>query len=221
MIDESAVTVGDAGWRNEAFGESQAGKMLVFFHAVQVKHNYRSAIEKRPIFIEKIFIKKLVPGDSRLIIDRPMRDTDIEEFPVEWARWEQKKANLIVGTPLAAWGILSETQQAEFRALNIFTIDQFANLSDGAGIQIMGFNDLRNKARAFISAAKDSELHDKLRAETDAKLAAQDEEMAKLRKQIELLTQGRSEAPAPRKRRTKAEMAATAQTAPAPAQEPI
>tara|TARA_R110000868_G_scaffold176513_3_gene414236 strand:- start:8239 stop:8889 length:651 start_codon:yes stop_codon:yes gene_type:complete len=185
------IQVGEAGWRKEDFSEDTRGKMLVLFYARQVKHNYRSEHEKRPIFIEKVFIKKLIPGDGRLVIDRPMRPEDMDEFPVEWARWEQKKTNLIQGTPLDAWPILSDTQKAEFRALNIFTVDQFAKLADEAGSRIMGFNDLRAKARAFIMAAQDSELMDKMRAETDAKLDAQNAEMAELRAQIKALTDGK------------------------------
>lgn len=189
------ITVGEAGWRNEAFAEDSKGKMLVFFHTEQVKHNFESKKQNRPVYVPKVFIKKLVPGDNRLMIDRPMRETDMEEFPVEWARFEQKKAALVVGTPIDAWPILSDTQKAEFRALNIFTIDQFANLPDSAGERIMGFLDLRTKARGFILASKDAEMMDKVRAETDAKLAAQDAEMQKLREQIAALTAGAAEKP--------------------------
>lgn len=170
-----------AGWTNDNFMEDNRGKMAVFFHAVQVKNNFKSDVEKRPIFEEKIFIKKLVPGDSTLVIDRPVRETDIEEFPVEWARFEQKKEQKVAGTPIEAWAIISETQKAEFKAMHIYTIDQFANLPDNAGDKIMGFNDLRTKARAFIAAAQDAAMFDKIRAETDAKLAQQEEEMAQLR----------------------------------------
>jgi hypothetical protein len=170
-----------AGWTNDSFMEDNRGKMAVFFHAVQVKNNFKSDVEKRPIFEEKIFIKKLVPGDSTLVIDRPVRDSDIEDFPVEWARFEQKKEQKVAGTPIEAWTIVSETQKAEFKAMHIYTIDQFANLPDNAGDKIMGFNDLRTKARAFIAAAQDAAMFDKIRAETDAKLAQQEEEMAQLR----------------------------------------
>ena len=170
-----------AGWTNDNFMEDNRGKMAVFFHAVQVKNNFKSDVEKRPIFEEKIFIKKLVPGDSTLVIDRPVRETDIEEFPVEWARFEQKKEQKVAGTPIEAWAIISDTQKAEFKAMHIYTIDQLANLPDNAGAKIMGFNDLRTKARAFIAAAQDAAMFDKIRAETDAKLAQQEEEMAQLR----------------------------------------
>ncbi len=188
------IQVGEAGWRKEDFSEDTRGKMLVIFHTQQVKQNFLSAKEKRPIYAEKIFIKKIVPGDARLVIDRPMRETDIEEFPVEWARWEQKKTNLIQGTPIEAWPILSDTQRAEFRALNIFTIDQFANLADEAANRIMGFNELRTKARAFIMAAKDSEKFDQVRAEMSEKLAAQDREMAELREALKAMREGQKPA---------------------------
>ena len=177
-----------AGWTNDNFMEDNRGKMAVFFHAVQVRNNFKSDAEKRPIFEERIFIKKLVPGDSTLIVDRPMREQDMEDFPIEWARFEQKKEQKSDGTPIEAWAAISDTQKAEFRALNIFTIDQFAKLPDSAGNKIMGFNELRGKAQAFIGAAQDSQLMDKIRAETDEKLKAQEVEMAALRAMIEELT---------------------------------
>jgi hypothetical protein len=173
-----------AGWTNESFMEDNRGKMAVFFHAVQVRNNFKSDVEKRPIFEERIFIKKLVPGDSTLVVDRPMREQDMEDYPIEWARYEQKKEQKVAGTPIDAWMAISETQKAEFKALNIFTIDQFANLPDVAGDKIMGFNDLRSKARAFIMVAQDSQMMDKIRAEMDKKMEAQEAELAELRAMI-------------------------------------
>lgn len=184
-----------AGWTDESFMESNRGKMAVFFHAVQVQNNFLTAQEKRPIFQERIFLKKLVPGDNTLTIDRPMREQDIEDYPVEWARFEQKKEAMVAGTPIEVWNAISETQKAEFKALNIFTIDQFAQLADIAGNKIMGFNDLREKARAFIAASQDSQMFDKIRAETDKKLQAQDVEMAELRAMIAELTAKKSGRP--------------------------
>jgi hypothetical protein len=185
----------DANWTNESFMEDNRGKMAVFFHAVQVQNNFKTMTEKRPIFEEKIFLKKLVPGDSTLVVDRPMREQDVEEYPIEWARFEQKKEQRVSGTPIDVWSVLSETQKAEFKALHIFTIDQFAQLADSVGNKIMGFNDLRDKARAFIAAAKDSAVFDKIRAETDAKLAQQEEEMAQLRELVNQLSAKKSGRP--------------------------
>ena len=185
----------DANWTNDSFMEDNRGKMAVFFHTVQVQNNFKTMTEKRPIFEEKIFLKKLVPGDSTLVVDRPMREQDIDEFPIEWARFEQKKEQKVSGTPIDVWSAISETQKAEFKALHIFTIDQFAQLADSVGNKIMGFNDLRDKARAFIAAAKDTAVFDKIRAETDAKLAQQEEEMAQLRELVNQLSAKKSGRP--------------------------
>ena len=185
----------DANWTNDSFMEDNRGKMAVFFHAVQVQNNFKTMTEKRPIFEEKVFLKKLVPGDSTLVVDRPMREQDVEDYPIEWARFEQKKEQRVSGTPIDVWTAISETQKAEFKALHIFTIDQFAQLADSVGNKIMGFNDLRDKARAFIAAAKDSAVFDKIRAETDAKLAQQEEEMAQLRELVNQLTAKKSGRP--------------------------
>ena len=185
----------DANWTNDSFMEDNRGKMAVFFHTVQVQNNFKTMTEKRPIFEEKIFLKKLVPGDSTLVVDRPMREQDVEDYPIEWARFEQKKEQRVSGTPIDVWSAISETQKAEFKALHIFTIDQFAQLADSVGNKIMGFNDLRDKARAFIAAAKDSAVFDKIRAETDAKLAQQEEELAQLRELVNQLTAKKSGRP--------------------------
>jgi len=182
------IEVGEAGWTNEAFGKGKDGKMPVFFHTVQVKNKFKTEQAGRPIFEEQVFITKIVPGGG-LTIDRKIRESDKEEYPREWAHWENKKTNLVQGTPLDAWPALSETQKAEFKALHIFTVDQFAALPDGTGQKIMGFSELRTQARAFIMAGKSSEVADRM--------AKQDAEMAELRAQIAELTKAK---PGPKKK---------------------
>lgn len=177
----------NAGWTDESFIESNKGRMVVFFHEEQVKNNFKTKEAGRPIFTPEVQITKLVAGDSKLVINRRVRDTDKEEYPVEWARFEQKKERLIPGTPLENWPVLSDTQKAEFRALNIFTIDQFAQLPDSAGGNIMGFNELRKKAKAFISATENLDFVEKMKADTDKKLAERDIQLGELREQLRLM----------------------------------
>ena len=177
----------EAGWTDEA-GMEYGHLNQIFFRAVQVANGYRSTVEGRPVFTEKTYITKLVPGDTKVIIDRPMRDQDKEDYPVEWARWEQKKTNTIPGIPLDSWIAISDTQKAEFKALNITTIDQFAQLPDSSGLNIMGFNELREKARALVLVSKDATIMSRMRDETDAKIAAQElAHQAELKKMRDLI----------------------------------
>ncbi len=175
---------GEVTWQTspEAAAEGTSrgkGQMHVFFYEAQIKNNFKSIQAERPIFEPKVKIKKLVPGDTRLIIDTFAKPEDFEKFPIEYARFRQKKTNMPAGTPIDAWPILSDSQKAEFKALNIFTVEQFANLPDEAGNRIMGMGDLRKKARAFVLAQEAGERLVKM--EDDAKaLKAKEEEQAKV-----------------------------------------
>ena len=151
------VSVGEAGWRDEGFGEVGKGKSFIFFYDKSIKNNAKSLSAGRPIFENRVMVKKLVPGDSRVVIDTYAREQDFEAFPVEFARYQQKKEARPAGTPIDMWPILTDIQKAEFRALNIFTVEQFAALPDGAGEKIMGLHDLRKKARAFVLAQEAGE----------------------------------------------------------------
>lgn len=175
----------EAGWRDEAWNEAQAKKMPVFFYDKQVQNNFKTEQEGRPIFEPRVFLKKLVPGDNLVNIDRPMKPSDKVEFPLEWERYEKKQGNKIIGTPLEAWPRLTDTQRAEFRALNIFTVEQFATMNEGNGFRIMGFNELRKAANDFLEAARDAALVTKLKAEREA----MEKDNQDLRKQIADLTE--------------------------------
>ena len=55
----------DANWTNESFMEDNRGKLAVFFHSKQVQNNFKTMTEKRPIFEEKVFLKKLVATNTK------------------------------------------------------------------------------------------------------------------------------------------------------------
>lgn len=177
------MPVSDAAWANEAFTFENRGKLTVLFHTKQEQHNAKTLEAGRPIFHERIFIKKIVPGDQLLVIDRPMRESDKNEFPVEWARYQNNKSSAPQGMPIEMWPEITETQKAEFRALNIFTVEQFANLPDSAGGKIMGFNGLRDKARSFVLAARESEKFGEIKQAMADQIAALNAKIEELQAQ--------------------------------------
>lgn len=170
------------------------GKLIILFKNVQKKMEMESKLQGRPVFKEVTHIVKIVPGDQRLQIDRPMRETDMEEFPVEWARWCQTKENKIPGFPIENWPALSDTQKAELKAMKIHTVEQMANLSDAILQNFRGGGDLRAKAKIFLEAGKDAELIGAIRKEAAAKEAAMQAQIDELRALIEAQT-----APNPKK----------------------
>lgn len=169
--------------------------MTVFFKAVQKPNKFLSQQQKRPVFEEKFHIVKMVPGDKDLVIDRPLREErdgqlgDRELFPDAWQRFLRNRENKIPGMPIEMWHSINDTQKAEFRAMNIFTIEQFANLPDAMAGKIMGFHELRKKALVFVDSGKDAEA----RAEADRKNAALEARLKEMEAMIEQLTRPKSE----------------------------
>ncbi len=161
-----------------------AGGEVVVFYTKQVKNEYQSKAQNRPVFMEKVFCKIIQGGDNLFVHDQPIREIDKEKYAIQYERWVKTKENRIPGMPIDSWHAISDTQKAEFRALNIFTVEQFANLPDSAANKIMGFHGLRQKAQVFLEAGKDAELMARIRREADEKMKGQqaqiDALMAKL-----------------------------------------
>lgn len=174
------ATVGDAGWRNQAWEDAKHGKTYVIFREDTQEDKFETTKQGRPIYKPIIVIEKIVPGDPLIRPVRPMRDSDKEEFPQEWARFEQKQKNQVAGTPLEAVTWLSRSQSMELKALNVFTVEMLAELPDALQQRLMGFGALREQAKRFLKASQDSAFTEKL----DAKLKERDEEIAVLKAQM-------------------------------------
>ena len=172
--------------------------LYVSFYKRAVEIKDETAAQGRPIYKECDFVRIMVPGNSLSEIDTIARDDHKQRFPVQWARYvnTQGEAQDIVGTPIKEWPLVSVSQAEELRGLKFYTVESIANASD-AIIQKIGMvagmspYEFRNKAKAFLNLAnetaeaskKDEEIaqlkaeNDKIRAETDAKLAQMQEQM--------------------------------------------
>ena len=177
------------------------GRLAVYFHKKSKQNAFKSEQAGRPIFDDIIYIKKMVPGDNLNIIDRPMYESDKNEFPMQWAHFQNKQGSeqMISGTPLIEWPIITTAQAEELRAIKFYTVENIADASD-AQLQRIGMmagmspHTFRDKARLFLNKAKglaeDSKREEelatlreenaKIKAETDAKLAAMQEQMANI-----------------------------------------
>ena len=93
-------------------------RLAVYFHKKSKQNELKSEQEGRPIFEDVIYIRKMVPGDNLNIIDRPMYESDKNEFPMQWAHYQNKQGSdqMVSGTPLIEWPLLT-TAQAEVAKL--------------------------------------------------------------------------------------------------------
>jgi hypothetical protein len=166
-----------------------------------MKQEKESEIAGRPIFKEFDFVRIMIPGDNLTEIDTYALDSHKQRFPRQWAHYQNQVAGHedIIGTPLDQWPLVTRSQAEELRGLKFPTVESIAHCSDQQLQRIgmvagMSPHNFRQKALAFLNLATDSaevaqreaelqalkEENDKIKAETDAKLAAMQEQMSAL-----------------------------------------
>ena len=176
-------------------------RLAVQFYKRSVKQDIASDEAGRPIFKEFDFIRIMIPGDNLTEIDTYAQESHKQRFPRQWAHYQNQVSNHqdIIGTPLDQWPQVTRSQAEELRGLKFYTVEAIADCSDQQLQRIgmvagMSPHNFRLKAKAFLNLANDSaevahreeelqalrQENDKIKAETDAKLAAMQEQMSAL-----------------------------------------
>jgi hypothetical protein len=182
-------------------------RLQVRFYKKPVHQEQESMDAGRPIYKEFDFVHICVAGDTLTEIDTYALNSHKQRFPIQWANYMNRVGaddQEVVGTPVSEWPLVSKSQAEELRAMKFHTVESIANASDqqlqrmgmAAGMSPYAF---RDKAKAFLNLAtnvaetdkreqeinalkeelanKDLETA-KMKAETDAKLAQMQEQMA-------------------------------------------
>jgi hypothetical protein len=182
-------------------------RLQVRFYKKPVQQDQESIDAGRPIYKEYDFVHICVAGDTLTEIDTFAQQSHKQRFPIQWANYMNRQGandEEVVGTPVSEWPLVSKSQAEELRAMKFYTVESIANASDqqlqrigmAAGMSPYAF---RDKAKAFLnlattSAETDKREHEinvlkeelakkdqetaKMKAETDAKLALMQEQMA-------------------------------------------
>jgi hypothetical protein len=182
-------------------------RLQVRFYKRPVHQEHESLVAGRPIYKEFDFVQICVAGDGLTEIDTYALESHKKRFPIQWAHYMNRQGaddQEVVGTPVSEWPLVSKSQAEELRAMKFHTVESIASASDqqlqrmgmAAGMSPFAF---RDKAKAFLNLAtnaaetdkreqeinalkeelakKDAETA-KIKAETDAKLAQVQEQMA-------------------------------------------
>jgi hypothetical protein len=176
-------------------------RLAVQFYKKSMKQEDASAEAGRPIFKEFDFVRIMIPGDNLTEIDTYAQESHKQRFPRQWAHYQNQVAGHedIIGTPLDQWPQVTRSQAEELRGLKFYTVEAIADCSDQQLQRIgmvagMSPHNFRLKAKAFLNLANDSaevaqreselqalkEENAKIKAETDAKLTAMQEQMSAL-----------------------------------------
>lgn len=174
-------------------------KLAVTFYKRSMKQEDESIAAGRPIFKEFDFVRICVPGDNLTEIDTYAQESHKARFPRQWAHYQNQVAGqeVLIGTPIEQWPLVTRSQAEELKGIKFATVESIANCSD-LQLQRIGMiagmspHSFREKAKSFLNLASDSaeiaqreaelqalrEENDKIKAETEAKLAAMQEQMS-------------------------------------------
>ena len=98
--------------------------------------------------------------DTKDILETPVRTTDVQRFPKEWAEYKKNENKKITGTLLNNLPGISEDKKIELELKGIQTIEQL-DKAKSAILQSMG--------DVYVSLQKIAQLHVKANAKSSTK----------------------------------------------------
>lgn len=127
------------------------------FEVKLIKNNFKSEQKGRPIYDEVEWITIRVAGDRNSVVERKVTDIDRQRFPAHYEIFKAGEKMAESGTPIEEWTSISRSQAANLKAINIYTVEALAGISDQGIANIgLGGRDLVEQAKAFLEAAKDN-----------------------------------------------------------------
>jgi hypothetical protein len=150
-------------------GISDADRQLhVTFFYEEIPDPKKTEEMGRPIFksVEMCSIK--APGDKdNIVVERVarMQPDPRMRFPAQYARFKAGEKVQIEGTLLRQWGLITPAEAKSYEAVDVYTVEQLAGLSDSICQQYRGSLADRQKARDFLDQAKGLEPAAAARAE--------------------------------------------------------
>jgi len=162
--------------------------LLVKFFLEPVQNKAKSKEEGRPIFEDKEFVQIMVPGDKDSVVIRQAFEADKARFPQHYAAFKNKTGDILEGTPLSAWPMVTRAQVEELAFFNVRTVEQLAGMADAQAQKFMGIKQLQSLARVFLEdAGKKAPLMkmQKDLEERDATIVAMQKQMDAMNTQLE------------------------------------
>lgn len=182
--------------------------ILAEFYIEAVELTFKSEQTGKPEFEDREFIRILVAGDAKNEVRRLAMAEDKQRFAEQYRAFKNGVQDIAQsGTPLSAWPAMTPAVIRTFNAVNIFTVEQLAGVSDTA-IQSgpLGLREWALKAKGYLEHASDTAAATRLAADN----ARKDEQIADLQRQISELARRvpvaddggdfEDEEPAPRRR---------------------
>ena len=154
----------------QRYGSPEEDKKLhVRFFLHPLEQTAESIKQGRRVFKETEYVEIMIPGDKQTVVRRQVFPMDRNRFADQYGRFKQGLADQTVGTPLSELTFISSAKVKEYEFFNIRTVEQLAMTADGsqAGQAMMGFQQDKQKAEAYLAAAAGNAPVNELKARLD------------------------------------------------------
>lgn len=165
--------------------EDTVDRAIPHFHMREVKNNYRSKSEGRPVYENREYVEIIVPGNATERPCMPVRQEHRERWPEAYRKFQANIEQRAEGTPLEEWSHL-RGDPARIKGLkdaDITTVDQLADLPDSFASSVgPDFQSLKKKAQQFLNTAEDASEEIRSLRERIESLESENEELKKNQK---------------------------------------
>ena len=157
-------------------------KLMVKFSVIPTHCEFESVQAGRPIYRDEEIIEIMIPGSKNTIANL-VDDNYRRRFAKQYAHFKAGREIKEQGTPLSALVWLTPAQIMELNAVNCYTVEQLAAMSDQLSQKFMGHHSMKQRAQKYLDLAKEAAPMLKLQQE----LENRDDTIANLQRQIDVL----------------------------------
>jgi hypothetical protein len=119
----------------------------------------------RPIYLDRDYIRIVVPGDMWNQPVRPVMPADIEKHRAAYNAYKAGKSQVVHGTPLEQWPGVSKSQVKELVHFGVRTVEDLAQTSDANLANVGQYVAIRGKARDWLAQSRGMKPIEEARAE--------------------------------------------------------
>jgi hypothetical protein len=153
--------------------------LLVKFYYVERPDTAETAAQGRPVFKEVAYIDVRIPGQRHPQVVRAATARDLQRFPDHYDAFIKRVEAPAEGMTLTEWPLITRSRVEELAFINIKTVESLADVSDAHIVSIPGGYSLRDKAKKWL-ISNEKELEEGERAEMQATIKKQGEQIAAL-----------------------------------------
>jgi len=148
------------------------------FYLMPVKDERASDEAGRPMFRDVEFVEIIASGNANNIIQRKATNEDRQRFSRQYEIFKRNaESDQTIGTPLTQVPWLTPSQVEELAYMKIRSLEMLASVDDNTCARFAGLYDLKRKAAGVLEAAQ-----------KDAPVTKMAAENARLKNQVEALT---------------------------------